>query len=58
MSRHVGGVREKEDMRRWVRGEFDKWRHITDEVCSCNLLSQTTMLVDGTYKPIFSKLKQ
>ena len=28
----MGGQREMEDMRRWIRGEFDKWRHITDEV--------------------------
>ena len=32
VSRDVGGDREREDMRRWVRGEFDKWRHTTDEV--------------------------
>ena len=32
VSHNVGGAREKEDMRRWVRGEFDKWRHTTDEV--------------------------
>ena len=30
--RDVGGEREREEMRRWVRGEFDKWRHTTDEV--------------------------
>ena len=32
VSRDVGGVREREEMRRWVRGEFDKWRHISDDV--------------------------
>ena len=33
VSREVGGSREREDMKRWVRGEFDKWKGITDEVC-------------------------
>ena len=32
MSRDAGGAREREEMGRWVRGEFDKWRHTTDEV--------------------------
>ena len=32
MSREVGGAREREEMRRWVRGEFDRWKHTTDEV--------------------------
>ena len=31
VSRDVGGDREREDMRRWVKGEFNKWRHTTDE---------------------------
>ena len=34
VSRDAGGAREREEMRRWVRGEFDKWRHTTDEVIS------------------------
>ena len=28
----MGGAREREEMRQWVRGEFEKWRHTTDEV--------------------------
>lgn len=33
VSREVGGSRERDDMRRWVREEFNKWKGITDEVC-------------------------
>ena len=47
MSRGVGGQREREDMRRWIRGEFDKWRHITDEVC----VKDTTHLIDLFPRP-------
>ncbi|CAI8057030.1 LYR motif-containing protein 2 [Geodia barretti] len=40
VSRDAGGAREREEMRRWVRGEFDKWRHTTDEGTVRLLLTQ------------------
>lgn len=48
MSREVGGSREREDMKRWVRGEFDKWKGTTDEVGkNCSRVSKTSFwLVD------------
>lgn len=40
VSREVGGAREREEMRRWVRGEFDRWKHTTDEATVRLLLTR------------------
>lgn len=31
----VKGAQEREEMKAWIRGEFEQWRHTTDEVSLC-----------------------
>ena len=45
--REVEDRKLRREMQVWIRGEFDKWKHTTDEVCVCVPMLQSELKING-----------